>query len=120
MSRLRLPKNFLVNSSSREVSTMNDEVSIVGVVSEVLPYSNTGEQGQCDKTSDGDPGGGGDPDGLGIVMQRTSCCRGRALTLDASFILHQWLADDKKGKNPKASKGDGCKMIIGIRWRVNL
>jgi hypothetical protein len=53
-------------------------------------------------------------------MQRTSLCRRRALTLDSSFILHWWLADDRKEKNPKASKRDGCEMVIGIRWRVNL
>jgi hypothetical protein len=29
------------------------------------PCSNTGEQGQCEETSEGDPGGGGDPDGTG-------------------------------------------------------
>jgi hypothetical protein len=28
----------------------------------------------------------------------------RALTLDAFFVLHWWLADDRKKKNPKASK----------------
>jgi hypothetical protein len=40
---------------------------------------------------------------------------GRAFMLDASLVLHRWLADDKKGKNPKASKREGCEMIIGIR-----
>jgi hypothetical protein len=55
-----------------------------------------------------------------IVRQRTSLCRRRALMLDASFVLHWWLADDRKEKNPKASKRDGCEMVIGIRWRVNL
>jgi hypothetical protein len=29
----------------------------------VLPCSDTSEQGQCDEATDGDPGGGGDPDG---------------------------------------------------------
>jgi hypothetical protein len=45
---------------------------------------------------------------------------GRAFTLGASLVLHQWLVGDKRGKNPKASKREGCEMIIGIRWRVNL
>jgi hypothetical protein len=38
-------KNFLASSSLREVSTMNDEGSIIGVFPEVLPCSNTDEQG---------------------------------------------------------------------------
>jgi hypothetical protein len=38
----------------------------------------------------------------------------------ASLALHQWLADDNRGKNPKESKKEGCEMIIGVRWRVNL
>jgi hypothetical protein len=42
---------------------MNEEGSIIRVFPEELPYSNTGEQGWRDETSDGDPGGGGDPDG---------------------------------------------------------
>jgi hypothetical protein len=41
---------------------MNEEGSIIGVFPEALPCSNTGEQGRCDETSDGDSGGGGDPD----------------------------------------------------------
>jgi hypothetical protein len=40
--------------------------------------------------------------------------------LDASLVLYQWLADNKKGENPKASKREECEMIISIRWRVNL
>jgi hypothetical protein len=40
--------------------------------------------------------------------------------LGASLVLYWWLANDKRGKNPKASKREGCEMIIGIRWRVNL
>jgi hypothetical protein len=90
-----------------------------------LPCSNTGEQGQHDETSDGDLGGGGDPDGTGGGVSVSSGKAlppygGRAFTLDASLVLHQWLADDKKKKNPKASKREGCEMIISITWRVNL
>jgi hypothetical protein len=40
--------------------------------------------------------------------------------LDVFLVLHWWLADDGKEENPKVSKRDGCKMVIGIRWRVNL
>jgi hypothetical protein len=46
--------------------------------------------------------------------------RRRALKLNAFLVLHWWLADDRKGENPKASKRDGCEMVISIRWRVNL
>jgi hypothetical protein len=63
MSWLRLPKSFLVSSSLREVSTMNEEGSSIGVFSEALPCSNTSEQGWRDETTDGDPGGCGEPDG---------------------------------------------------------
>jgi hypothetical protein len=55
-----------------------------------------------------------------VEAEMTSLCRRRALTLDAFFVLHWWLADDRKEKNPKASKRDGCEMVIGIRWRINL
>jgi hypothetical protein len=65
MSQLRSQKSFLVNSSSREVSTTSEEGSLTKVVPEVLPCSNTGGQRRHDETSDGDPGGGGDPDSAG-------------------------------------------------------
>jgi hypothetical protein len=42
---------------------MNEEGSIIEVFLEALPYSNTGEQGRHEETTDGDPGGGRDPDG---------------------------------------------------------
>jgi hypothetical protein len=45
---------------------MNEEGSIIGVFPEALPYSNTGEQGRHDETSDGEPGAGGDPDGTTV------------------------------------------------------
>jgi hypothetical protein len=75
MSQLRSSKSFLVNSASREVSAMKfsssegKERSITGVFSEELPCSKTGEQGWREEVSDGDPGGGGDPDGTsgGVV-----------------------------------------------------
>jgi hypothetical protein len=44
---------------------MNEEGSIIGVFPEALPCSNTDEQRQRDEISDGDSGGGGDPDGTG-------------------------------------------------------
>jgi hypothetical protein len=43
MSRLRSPKSFLASFSSREVSTMSEEWSSIGVFLEALPCSNTSE-----------------------------------------------------------------------------
>jgi hypothetical protein len=63
MSRLRSPKSFLANYSSREVSTTSEEGSLTGVAAEALSYSNTDEQRRRDETYDGDPRGGGYPDG---------------------------------------------------------
>jgi hypothetical protein len=37
----------------------------MGAFSEEMPCSKTGEQGRREEISDGDPGGGGDPDGAG-------------------------------------------------------
>jgi hypothetical protein len=75
---------------------MNEEGSIIGVFPEALPYSNTGEQGRCDEITDGDPGGGGDPDDAD----------GGVLT--------------SSGKGLPSVEGERSRLIIGIRWRVNL
>jgi hypothetical protein len=72
MSRLRSPKSFLANFSSREVSTTSEGGPLTGVAPEALPCSNTDEQRRCDETSDGDPGGGGDPDDIGGGVCATS------------------------------------------------
>jgi hypothetical protein len=47
----------------RSSSSEDEDRSITGAFPEGLPYSNTGKQWQREKISDGDPGGGGDPDG---------------------------------------------------------
>jgi hypothetical protein len=66
-SRLRSPKNLLLNSSSREVSGMrpsssyDEERSTTGTFSKGPPRSNTGKQGLHEEISNGDPDGGGDP-----------------------------------------------------------
>jgi hypothetical protein len=79
MLQLRLPKSFLVNSASREVlamkfpSSKDKERSIIITFSEGSYCLNTGEQGQCDETSGGDPGGGGDPDGAGGGVFMSLC-----------------------------------------------
>jgi hypothetical protein len=72
MSRLRSAKSFLVNSSSREVSTTSKEGPLTGVAPEALPCSNTDEQRWRDETSDGDPGGGGDPNDTGVGVFASS------------------------------------------------
>jgi hypothetical protein len=36
-----------------------------------------------------------------IVRQRTLLCGRRVLMLDAFFVLHWWLSDDRKEKNLK-------------------
>jgi hypothetical protein len=46
-------------------SSEDKERSITGAFPEELPCSKTGEQGRQEEVSDGDPGGGGDPDGTG-------------------------------------------------------
>jgi hypothetical protein len=38
---------------------------------------------------------------LCIVGQRIPLCVRRALMLDAFIVLHWWLVDDRKEKNPK-------------------
>jgi hypothetical protein len=56
-------------------SSGDEERSIIGVFPEALPCSNTGEQGRRNETSNGDPGGGEDPNGTsGLVL--TSLGRG--------------------------------------------
>jgi hypothetical protein len=69
---VEVAKNFLANSSSREVSTTNEEGPLTGVTPEAPPCSNTKEQRWHDETFDWDPGGGGDPDGIGIGVFASS------------------------------------------------
>jgi hypothetical protein len=47
------------------LSSKDKERSIIRTFPEEPPCSNTSEQGWRDEISDGDPGGGGDPDGAG-------------------------------------------------------
>jgi hypothetical protein len=51
---------------------MNEEGLIIGVFPEALPCSNIGEQGWRGETTDGDPSGGGDPDGVGGGVSASS------------------------------------------------
>jgi hypothetical protein len=74
ISRLRLPKSFLANSSSREVSvtessSLEDKAtSTTGTGSEGPPCSHRGKQRRRDEVAGGDCVGGGDPerDGGGV------------------------------------------------------
>jgi hypothetical protein len=50
---------------SRKKSSSSEDRSTTGILSEGSPGSNTGEGGCRDETSDGEPSGGGDPDGDG-------------------------------------------------------
>jgi hypothetical protein len=59
-----------VNSKSREVATIRsssseDEDRSITEAFPESPCSNTSEQGRREEISDGDPSGGGDPDGVG-------------------------------------------------------
>jgi hypothetical protein len=65
MSQLRSPKSFQAIFSSREVSAMNKEGSSIELFLKALPCSNISEQGQRNEATDGDRGGGRDPDGAG-------------------------------------------------------
>jgi hypothetical protein len=70
-SRLRSPKSFLVNSSSHKMlemrpsSSEDEDKSTSRTFSEGPPCSNTGEHGWHEEISDGDAGGGGDPNDIG-------------------------------------------------------
>jgi hypothetical protein len=46
-------------------SSEDEDRSITGAFPLILPCSNTGEQGLHEEISDGDSGGGGDPNGVG-------------------------------------------------------
>jgi hypothetical protein len=50
-------------SGMRSSSSEDEDRSTTGAFLEGPPYSNTGKQGWREETSEGDPGGGGDPDG---------------------------------------------------------
>jgi hypothetical protein len=71
--RLRSLKSLLGKSSSYEVSeklsSPSEERSTTGTFSEGPPCSKTGEQWWCKETSDGDPGGGGDPNSADVGVE---------------------------------------------------
>jgi hypothetical protein len=49
----------------RSPSSEDEERSTTRAFLEDLPYSHTGERGQCEETSSGDFSNGGDPEGAG-------------------------------------------------------
>jgi hypothetical protein len=81
MLLLRLPNSSLAKSSSHEVlakkssSSEDKAISITRIFPEGPPCSNTREKGRHEEISDGDPDGGGDPDGTsrGVLV---SLCEG--------------------------------------------
>jgi hypothetical protein len=70
---------------------------------------NIGEQGWHDEISDGDPGGGGDPDGAGGIVL-TSLGEGLpSREGERSYFMPLWSSIDGEQRaregNPKANKG---------------
>jgi hypothetical protein len=63
---VEVAKKFSSELLVMRVSITSEEKPLTGVAPEAPPCSNTEEQWRRDETSDGDPGGGGDPDGTGI------------------------------------------------------
>jgi hypothetical protein len=111
----KLSSDFLI---MRSISK-NEKGSSIGIFPEALPCSNTREQGRRDEATDGDPSGGGDPDGAGVEFRRRRAkyfpLRRESVHAWCSLVLHRWLVDDKRGKNTKASKREGYEMIIDGR-----
>jgi hypothetical protein len=89
---LRVPSGV----SKKTSSSKDEESSITGMFLEGPPCSNTGERGWHEVTSDGDPGGGGNPDGagdgvlasLGDGLPLVEGERGTKEIFIASFVLH--------------------------------
>jgi hypothetical protein len=89
-------------------SSEDEDRSITGAFPEGPPYSNTSEQGQREHTFDGDPGGGGDPDGpsggvLVLLGDRLPFLEG-----EWARLLHLWssIVGKKRARkvNPKRKR----------------
>jgi hypothetical protein len=87
---------------------------------EGLPYSRTGEQWRCEVTPDGDPGGGGDPDGVGggvepLLGDKELSFeeeREHLVSLLSSIVAKR----RRREENPK-QKVKECEMVISTRRR---
>jgi hypothetical protein len=102
-------------------SSEDKERLIIGTFLEGPPCSNTGEQGRHDKISDGNPGGGGDPDGAGggvlasldEGLPSVEGERSRLMPLLSSIGGLQRASE----RNPKMNKREECDMVISARRR---
>jgi hypothetical protein len=125
MSRLSSPKSLLVNSASHEVSWMrpssseDEERSTTGAFPEGPPYSNIGECGRREETSDGDPSSGGDPEGAGggvgaLLGDGLPSLEGERTHLVPllSSIVHKRRA---RKVNSKRERNKKCEMVISTR-----
>jgi hypothetical protein len=130
-SRLRSSQSFLMNSSSYKVSGMrhysseDEERSKIGAfLEEPPPCSNTGERGRREEIFDGDPNGGGDPEGarggVGALLDNgLSSLEGeRACLVPLLFsIVCKWRA---RKINPKQERKNKCEMVINARRKEYL
>jgi hypothetical protein len=130
-SRLRSPQSFLMNSSSYKVSGMrhysseDEERSKIGAfLEEPPPCSNTGERGRREEIFDGDPSGGGDPEGArggvgALLGNGLSSLEGeRACLVSLLFsIVCKWRA---RKINPKQERKNKCEMVINTRRKEYL
>jgi hypothetical protein len=91
-------------SEMRPSSSEDENISTTRTFSEEPPCSNTSECGRCEEISDGDPGGGGDPDGTGggvepSLGEEEPSLEGERARLVPLFVLHCWLVESKKGES---------------------
>jgi hypothetical protein len=105
---------------SAKTFSSSEERSTTGTFSEGLPYSKPGEWRQSEEISNGDPSGGGDPDGadsevealLGDEDPSLEGGWGRLVPLLSSIMVKR----RRKEKNPK-QKVKECEMVISARRR---
>jgi hypothetical protein len=107
--QLRSPKSFLANSLFYVMSGMrsssSEERCTTGILSEGPSCSKIGEQWRREETSDGDPGGGGEPDGIGDGVEALlddeepslEGERGRLVPLLSSIVVKRRMREE----NPK-------------------
>jgi hypothetical protein len=102
-------------------SSEDEDRSITRAFPLILPCSNTGEQGLHEEISDGDSGGGGDPNGVGGEVL-TSLDEGFPSTEgEREHFMHLLSSisgyQRARERNPKKSRKMGCNMVISARQR---
>jgi hypothetical protein len=103
--QLRSPKSFLANSLFYVMSGMrsssSEERCTTGILSEGPSCSKTDEQWRREETSDGDPGGDGEPDGVEALLDDKEPSlegeRGRLVPLLSSIVVKRRMREE----NPK-------------------